>query len=152
MTLIMKSCFVSLTILLLWQVADVAEACKCLPVNLQEAFCNSDVVFSASVTGNWTFENGKDTFGNSSKYIEYDVQVIKVYKGLNFTVHEIYTSSSSASCGVTLDTADTLYLITGKLQDGKVHISLCDFIELDYDLSISQRLKLFQCETFGCGC
>ncbi|XP_037544951.1 metalloproteinase inhibitor 2-like [Nematolebias whitei] len=153
MTLMMKSCFVSLTILFLWQVEDVAEACKCLPVNIQQGFCRSDVVFSARVTGKEVVDIGNGPLGNSFKSIKYDIQVTKVFKGPGLRLDAVYTSSSSASCGVTLDTGDKLYLITGKLEDdGTVHITMCDFIKLYDDLSSAQTLKLIQCYTTGCGC
>ncbi|XP_037544316.1 metalloproteinase inhibitor 2-like [Nematolebias whitei] len=153
MTLMMKSCFLSLTILFLWRVADVAEACKCIPVNIQQGYCRSDVVFSARVTGKEVINTGNGPLGNSFKNIKYDIQVTKVYKGPDFNIDAVYTSSSSATCGATLDTGDKLYLITGKLEDdGTVQISRCNFIELYDDLNIAQRLKLFQCYTGGCGC
>ncbi|XP_037544953.1 metalloproteinase inhibitor 2 [Nematolebias whitei] len=150
MTLIMKSCFLSLTILFLWQVADGAEACKCTPVKIQQAYCRSDVVIKAVVSGSQMVEAGNDTSGNAIKNIEYDIRVTEVYKGPR-DIDAVYTSPSD-SCGATLDTGNKLYFITGKLEDGKVLISRCDFIELWEDLSIGQKLKPFQCHTFGCGC
>lgn len=38
-----NSCFVTLVILFLWRVEEMAEACSCSPAHPQQAFCNSDV-------------------------------------------------------------------------------------------------------------
>lgn len=38
-----NSCFVTVAILFLWRVQEIAEACSCSPAHPQQAFCNSDV-------------------------------------------------------------------------------------------------------------
>ncbi|XP_037544486.1 metalloproteinase inhibitor 2 [Nematolebias whitei] len=153
MTMMMKICFISLTILFLWRVQDVAGACRCLHLSIQQAFCRADVVFSAKVTGKQVVDTGNSPLRNPFKSIKYDIQVTKVYKGPGLNIDAVYTSSSSATCGVTLDTGDKLYLITGKLEDDEtVQITSCYFIELYDDLSIAQTQKLIQCYTTGCGC
>lgn len=43
MTWSVSSCFITLVVLFLWRIEDIAEACKCAPVHLQQAFCNADV-------------------------------------------------------------------------------------------------------------
>ncbi|CAB1350147.1 unnamed protein product [Coregonus sp. 'balchen'] len=46
MTWSVSSCFITLFVLFLWRVEDIAEACKCSPPHPQQAFCNADVVVS----------------------------------------------------------------------------------------------------------
>lgn len=43
MTWTANSCFVTLAILFLWRVEEIAEACSCSPSHPQQAFCSSDV-------------------------------------------------------------------------------------------------------------
>lgn len=45
-----NSCLVTVAILFLWRVQEMAEACSCSPAHPQQAFCNSDVGKSVCLT------------------------------------------------------------------------------------------------------
>ncbi|KAK6312362.1 hypothetical protein J4Q44_G00180260 [Coregonus suidteri] len=141
MTWSVSSCFITLVVLFLWRVEDIAEACRCAPVHLQQAFCSADVVIRAKVVG--------VTVGSNTKY---DIQQIKMFKGPDRVIHAIFTSSSSASCGVTLET-NKEYLITGQLNTaGRMHIITCNFIQYWEDLSGTQKKSLTRRYQSGCDC
>ncbi|XP_014038928.1 metalloproteinase inhibitor 2 [Salmo salar] len=142
MTWSISSCFITLVVLFLWRIEDVAEACRCAPVHLQQAFCSADVVIRAKVVG------VKAVSGNTN----YDVQQIKMFKGPDRVIHTIFTSSSSASCGVTLELTKE-YLFTGRMNtDGRMRIVMCDFIQYWEDLNHTQRKSLTQRYQSGCDC
>ncbi|KAM9844232.1 metalloproteinase inhibitor 2b [Aulostomus maculatus] len=149
-----NSCVVTLALLFLWRVEEVAEACSCSPAHPQQAFCNSDVVIRAKVVGEQEFDAGKDGYGNPIKQIKYDIKQIKMFKGPNQDIHAVYTAPSSAVCGVTLDANDKKeYLITGKMKDdGTMHITLCDFIEQWEAMTDTQKKSLVQRYEMGCDC
>ncbi|XP_044188016.1 metalloproteinase inhibitor 2b [Thunnus albacares] len=149
-----NSCFVTLAILFLWRVEEIAEACSCSPAHPQQAFCNSDVVIRAKVVGSQEVDVGNDIYGNPIKQIKYDIKQIKMFKGPNQEFDAVYTAPVSAVCGVTLETnGKKEYLITGKLaDDGTMHIKLCDFIEPWEDMSITQKKNLIQRYEMGCEC
>ncbi|TDH02945.1 hypothetical protein EPR50_G00158000 [Perca flavescens] len=153
MTWTANSCFVTLTILFLWRVEEIAEACSCAPVHPQQAFCNSDVVIRAKVVGEQLVDAGNDIYGNSIKRIKYDIKQIKMFKGPTRVFDAIYTAPTSAVCGVTLVNNGTEYLITGKLEaDGTMHITLCDFIKPWEATSATQKKSLTQRYEMGCDC
>ncbi|XP_042360664.1 metalloproteinase inhibitor 2b [Plectropomus leopardus] len=148
-----NSCFVTLAILFLWRVEEVAEACSCSPSHPQQAVCNADVVIRAKVTGKQEDDVGNDIYGNSIKQIKYDIEQIKMFKGSTQDIDAIYTAPSPSVCGVTLETNSTEYLITGKLKtDGKVHITLCHLIQPWDALSTTQKNSLTQRYEMGCDC
>jgi hypothetical protein len=43
MTRYVSSCFITLVVLFLWRVEDIADACVCFPQHPQQAFCNAEV-------------------------------------------------------------------------------------------------------------
>lgn len=61
----------------------------------------------------------------------------------------IFTPSSSGTCGVTLKKG-TKYLLTGIVLQGKIKISLCDWIAPFYSLSRQQRIGIKG--GYDCGC
>ncbi|KAF7667972.1 hypothetical protein LDENG_00038580 [Lucifuga dentata] len=149
-----NSCFVTLAILFVWRVEEIAEACSCSPAHPQQAFCSADVVIRAKVVGGEEVDAGNDIYGNPIKRIKYDIKQIKMFKGPEKDVEAVYTAPSSAVCGVTLETNGRKeYLITGKLEaDGTVHITLCDFTEPWDDMSATQKKSLTQRYEMGCDC
>ncbi|KAF3700135.1 Metalloproteinase inhibitor 2 Tissue inhibitor of metalloproteinases 2 [Channa argus] len=152
MTWTVNSCFVTLAILFLWRVEEVAEACSCSPVHPQQAFCTSDVVIRAKVVGQQEVEIGTNIYGNPINDIKYEIKQLKMFKGPSQDIDAIYTASSSTVCGVTLDTGKE-YLITGRLNsDGKVHVTLCQFIQPWEELTETQKKSLTQRYEMGCDC
>uniref|UniRef100_A0A3Q4B8L5 Metalloproteinase inhibitor 2 n=1 Tax=Mola mola TaxID=94237 RepID=A0A3Q4B8L5_MOLML len=144
--------FVTMALLLLWRVEEIAEACSCSPAHPQQAFCNSDVVIRAKLVGEHEVDVGNDIYGNPIKHIKYDIKQIKMFKGPNQDIDAIYTAPSSAVCGVSLETSKE-YLITGTLEnDGTVHVTLCDFIEPWESTSATQKKSLAERYAMGCDC
>lgn len=147
------SCFVTLAILFLWRVEEIAEACSCFPVHPQEAYCNSDVVIRAKVVGVQEIEVGNNIYGSPITRIQYDIKQLKMFKGPEQEIDAIYTAPFSSLCGVTLETNSKEYLITGRLEsDGKVHVTLCNFIKPWDDMSTTQKKSLTQRYEMGCDC
>lgn len=132
----------------------MAEACSCSPTHPQEAFCNSDVVIRAKVVGGQEVDIGNDIYGNPIKRVKYDIKQIKMFKGPSKDFDAIYTASSSAVCGVTLETdGKKEYLITGKMEnDGTLYVTLCNFIEPWEAMSDTQKKNLVQRYETGCDC
>lgn len=148
-----NSCFVTVAILFLWRVQEIAEACSCSPAHPQQAFCNSDVVIRARVVSQEQVDAGNDVYGNPIRRIKYGIKQIKMFKGPDQDIEAIYTAPSSAQCGVTLETNGKDYLITGKLEaDGTVHITLCNFIMAWESTSATQKKSLTQHYAMGCDC
>ncbi|XP_071250699.1 metalloproteinase inhibitor 2-like [Salvelinus alpinus] len=142
MTRYVSSCFITLFVLFLWRVEDIADACRCSPPHPQQAFCDADIVIRAKVVGKKALSNE----------IKYDIQQIKMFKGPDRVIHAVFTTSSSASCGVTLE-INKAYLFTGRLNtDGRMHLVMCDFIQYWEDLNGTQKKSLTQRYQSGCDC
>ncbi|XP_043563882.1 metalloproteinase inhibitor 3-like [Chiloscyllium plagiosum] len=130
---------------------ELVDACTCLPVHPQTAFCNSDIVIRVSVTSKSLVSSN-----NMEPYtIQYAVKQEKIYEGFEKKkmVEYVYTASSSAACGVELKLS-IQYLITGQLDtQGKVHIGICNWIVPWDDLTSLQKrnLKWNKYKT-GCSC
>lgn len=154
MTWTVSSCYITLVLLFLWRVEEIAEACSCSPAHPQQAFCNADVVIRAKVVAGEEVDSGNDIYGNPIKRIKYDIKQIKMFKGPNRDIDAIFTAPSSAVCGVTLETnGKKEYLFTGKLEtDGTMHVTLCDFIESWEAMSATQKKSLTQRYEMGCDC
>ncbi|XP_054616113.1 metalloproteinase inhibitor 2-like [Dunckerocampus dactyliophorus] len=134
-----------LVLLCTWRLQEGAQACSCLPVHPQTAFCQADVVIKAMVVSR------KDV-GGFDKPIMYHIKQAKTFKSPHSRVDAVYTAASSAACGVTL-TKGVEYLITGRLaSDRSLHITLCDFIAPWDTLSSSQKVDLVQRYKSGCNC
>ncbi|KAM7386942.1 hypothetical protein PAMA_009528 [Pampus argenteus] len=148
-----NSCFVTLVILFLWGVEEIAEACSCSPSHPQQAFCKSDVVIRAKVVGRQEVEVGNNIYGNPIRQVKYDIKQIKMFKGPNQEFDAVYTAPISAVCGVTLETNGKEYLITGKVStNGTMHIKLCSFIEPWENMSDIQKRSLIHRYEMGCKC
>ncbi|XP_074512694.1 metalloproteinase inhibitor 2b [Sebastes fasciatus] len=148
-----NSCLVTLAILFLWRVEEIAEACSCAPVHPQQAYCSSDVVIRAKVVGEEKVDVGNDIYGNPIKSLKYEIKQIKMFKGPTQDIDAIYTAPISSLCGATLESNGKEYLIAGKIEaDGKMHITLCDFIEPWEAMSATQKKSLTQRYEMGCGC
>uniref|UniRef100_A0A8C7KH64 Metalloproteinase inhibitor 2 n=1 Tax=Oncorhynchus kisutch TaxID=8019 RepID=A0A8C7KH64_ONCKI len=99
MTWSVSSCFITLVVLFLWRVDEITEACTCMTVHPQRAFCNADVVIRAQVVG------VKAVSGNTN----YDVKQIEMFKGPNQDIHVISTGGPCrAFLGINKE-----YLFTG---------------------------------------
>ncbi|KAM3863544.1 metalloproteinase inhibitor 2-like [Diretmus argenteus] len=154
MTWTVSSCFVTLAILFLWRVEEIADACSCSPAHPQLAYCNAEVVIRAKVVGVGEVDAGNDIYGNPIKRVKYDIKQVKMFKGPDRDIDAVYTAPSSAMCGVTLETnGKNEYLFTGKLEsDGTMHVTLCDFIESWESMSATQKKGLIERYQMGCDC
>ncbi|KAF0887175.1 TIMP2 inhibitor, partial [Crocuta crocuta] len=99
-------------------------------------------------------DSGNDIYGNPIKRIQYEIKQIKMFKGPDKDIEFIYTAPSSAVCGVSLDIGGKKeYLIAGKAEgNGKLHITLCDFIVPWDTLSTTQKKSLNHRYQMGCEC
>ncbi|WKY10915.1 hypothetical protein Q1695_002903 [Nippostrongylus brasiliensis] len=109
-------------------VIAVVYACKCRKLPSKEAFCNSDFVSHIKVTA--VNKNGADS--ETPPQTVYTVTHVSILKKPNGTQlpNTISTSSSSASCGVTLEIGKE-YLIAGSCEDGSLHSGSCGQISPD---------------------
>uniref|UniRef100_A0A8K9VCY6 Metalloproteinase inhibitor 2 n=1 Tax=Oncorhynchus mykiss TaxID=8022 RepID=A0A8K9VCY6_ONCMY len=139
MTRYVSSCFITLVVLFLWRVEDIADACSCLPQHPQQAFCNAEIVIRAKVVGKKAVSNA----------IKYDIEQIKMFKGCDQVIHAIFTYTTS--CSVTLE-INKEYLFTGKLKTGRMSITLCGYNPPWEDLSAAQKNSLTHRYQSGCDC
>ncbi|KAH0517915.1 Metalloproteinase inhibitor 2 [Microtus ochrogaster] len=111
-------------------------------------------VIRAKAVSEKEVDSGNDIYGNPIKRIQYEIKQIKMFKGPDKDIEFIYTAPSSAVCGVTLDVGGKKeYLIAGKAEgDGKMHITLCDFIVPWDTLSTTQKKSLNHRYQMGCEC
>lgn len=111
-------------------------------------------VIRAKVVSEKEVGSGEDVYGNPIKRIQYEIKQIKMFKGPDRDIEFIYTAPSSAICGVSLDVGGKKeYLIAGKSDgDGKMHITLCDFIVPWDTLSTTQKKSLNHRYQMGCEC
>ncbi|KAL4655854.1 metalloproteinase inhibitor 4, partial [Arapaima gigas] len=97
------------------------------------------------------------------KMIQYEIKLIKasgnllhMFKGFEKVkdIQYVYTPVFSSLCGVKLDSSNKVqYLLSGNmLNDGKVSIGLCDFVEPWDNLSLSQKKNLNYRYQSGCDC
>ncbi|XP_067914447.1 metalloproteinase inhibitor 2a [Heterodontus francisci] len=154
MSATVSSLVATLFLLLALRVEQIAEACSCAPIHPQQAFCNADVVIRAKVVASKEVNSGNDIYGNPIQKIQYEIKQIKMFKGPEHNIEYIFTATSSAVCGVMLETSGKKeYLITGKLgKDRKMLITLCDFIVQWDMLTPTQKKSLNQRYQMGCDC
>ncbi|KFO35670.1 Metalloproteinase inhibitor 2 [Fukomys damarensis] len=131
-------------------VARVLEVRNCpFPATLE-----LKVVIRVKAVSEKEVDSGNDIYGNPIKRIQYEIKQIKMFKGPEKDIEFIYTAPSSAVCGVSLDVGGKKeYLIAGKAEgDGKMHITLCDFIVPWDTLSTTQKKSLNHRYQMGCEC
>ncbi|KAM5314303.1 metalloproteinase inhibitor 4 isoform 2-T2 [Glossophaga mutica] len=123
--------------LLLWLLAllrppGLGEACSCAPAHPQQHVCHSALVIRAKISSE------------------------KMFKGFEKVkdVQYLYTPFDSSLCGVKLEAnSQKQYILTGQvLNDGKVFIHLCNYIEPWENLSFLQRESLNHHYHLNCGC
>ncbi|XP_051873327.1 metalloproteinase inhibitor 3-like [Pristis pectinata] len=151
MNTLMTGLLFSVLLILTLRLQELVDGCTCLPVHPQVTFCNSDIVIRALVTRKRLISSNKVEPGT----IQYAVKQEKMYKGFEMKkmVEYVYTASSSAACGVELET-NIQYLITGQFGiHGIIHIGICNWIVPWDELTSLQKwnLKWNKYET-GCSC
>ncbi|KAM3666037.1 metalloproteinase inhibitor 4 [Ammospiza nelsoni] len=130
-------------------------ACSCAPAHPQQLLCDAALVIRAKISSEKVVPASDDPL-DSHKMIRYEIKQIKMFKGFEKLkdVQYVYTPFDSSLCGVKLEANNKKqYLLTGQiLNDGKVLIHLCNYIEPWDDLSLSQKKSLNQRYQMGCGC
>ncbi|XP_036123923.1 metalloproteinase inhibitor 2 isoform X2 [Molossus molossus] len=113
-----------------------------------------NLMIRAKVVSHKEVGSGNDIYGNPIKRVEYEIKQIKMFKGPEKDIEFIYTAPSSAICGVSLDVGGKKeYLIAGKAEgNGKMHVTLCDFIVPWDTLSTTQKKSLNHRYQMGCEC
>ncbi|XP_035886684.1 metalloproteinase inhibitor 4 isoform X2 [Phyllostomus discolor] len=121
-----------LRLLALLRPPGLGEACSCAPAHPQQHVCHSALVIRAKISSE------------------------KMFKGFEKVkdVQYIYTPFDSSLCGVKLEAnSQKQYILTGQvLNDGKVFIHLCNYIEPWENLSFLQRESLNHHYHLNCGC
>ncbi|XP_060094280.1 metalloproteinase inhibitor 4 [Heteronotia binoei] len=145
----------SLLLLLTLRIQELIEACSCAPAHPQQLICDSALVIRAKISNEKVVPANDDPL-DTHKMIQYEIKQIKMFKGFEKLkdVQYVYTPFDSSLCGVKLEANNKKqYLLTGQiLNDGKVLIHLCNYIEPWDDLTLSQKKSLNQRYQMGCGC
>uniref|UniRef100_A0A4W5RI99 Uncharacterized protein n=1 Tax=Hucho hucho TaxID=62062 RepID=A0A4W5RI99_9TELE len=122
-------CFITLVILFLWRVYEITEACTCMIVHPQQAFCNADIG-KANLA---TFHTSR---------VSHHMLMGCMFKCPNQVIHAIFTESSPAACGVT----------PCKLETGRMYVTRCGYNPPWEDLSAMQKKSLTHRYQSGCDC
>ncbi|XP_006004476.1 metalloproteinase inhibitor 4 [Latimeria chalumnae] len=146
----------SVLLLLTLRLQELVDACSCAPTHPQDAFCRSDIVIRAKISGEKMVYPVNSSITEYFKMIQYEIKQVKMFKGFEKVkdVQYVYTSLYSSLCGVKLEASNKKqYLLSGRISnDGKVHISLCNFIVPWDELSLSQKKSLNHRYQMGCDC
>uniref|UniRef100_A0A8C7J0T5 Metalloproteinase inhibitor 2 n=1 Tax=Oncorhynchus kisutch TaxID=8019 RepID=A0A8C7J0T5_ONCKI len=144
MTWSVSSCFITLVVLFLWRVDEITEACTCMTVHPQQAFCNADVGKAIK-----TFLTSVVSLHMLVGCLLHRVNAHHMFKGPNQDIHVISTGGPCrAFLGINKE-----YLFTGRLNtDGTVHVMMCDFIQPWGALSNTQMRSLTLRYQSGCDC
>ncbi|XP_042589467.1 metalloproteinase inhibitor 3-like [Cyprinus carpio] len=121
---------------------QVTEGCTCLPRHPQQHFCTSDIVIRAKV-----IEKVSCTRPGLNAY---KIQTIQTFKQLDKKrIQVIYTRTTPNFCGISLYNDE--YLLSGRVEDGRVILNLCDLVKPWNQLSQVQKeyLSIYQ---KGCVC
>ncbi|XP_051769327.1 metalloproteinase inhibitor 2-like [Ctenopharyngodon idella] len=127
---------------------QVVESCSCVPRHPQEFFCTSDIVMRAEITGEKLIAGDINISGTGE--IQYDVKVIKVFKGSDKikNIKHVYTSEMFSLCGTRLN--HDQYLLSGHFH--KFFVSMCDFIVPWNKVSLMMKNNLKYRYQMGCDC
>ncbi|XP_050978999.1 metalloproteinase inhibitor 4 [Labeo rohita] len=129
---------------------QVVEGCSCAPGHPQQLFCMSDIVMRAEVTGEKIIHSDEHIPGMGK--IQYEIQVIKVFKGFDKIkeIQHVYTNEMSSMCGIRLGSGQ--YLLSGSITPEGFFVSMCDYLELWDRLSLMQKNNLKYRYLMGCDC
>ncbi|XP_067287745.1 metalloproteinase inhibitor 2-like [Pseudorasbora parva] len=136
--------------LLLCVCVCLSESCTCDSGHPQEYFCSSDIVMRAEVTGEKIIPEDDNRGG--MREIQYEIKVIKVFKGSDKIkqIQHVYTSVMSSVCGTKLD--HTQYLLSGNIMSDKFSVTLCDYTKRWDSLSLMMKNNFKYRYQMGCDC
>nr|AHL39253.1 C3 variant 1 [Plethodon cinereus]AHL39254.1 C3 variant 2 [Plethodon cinereus]AHL39256.1 C3 variant 4 [Plethodon cinereus]AHL39259.1 C3 variant 7 [Plethodon cinereus] len=123
------------------------EACSCPKPHLQSAFCNSDFVIMAKFLGNPNEDE--------SDWIRHGVKVYEAMKGGEEAQKlDVVYSRTQFGCAYRHDTHDytSVYVIAGKMEDGRAVVDSCSFIKLLHELIAGQVMGIRGTYQQGCDC
>uniref|UniRef100_A0A8C2BWS2 TIMP metallopeptidase inhibitor 4, tandem duplicate 1 n=1 Tax=Cyprinus carpio TaxID=7962 RepID=A0A8C2BWS2_CYPCA len=130
------SIFCTLSLLFFLSVAlneQVTEGCSCVPRHPQQQFCSSDIGTSNTCIANLTPTGRLHTFKQLDKK----------------RIQVIYTRTTPNFCGISLNNGE--YLLSGRVEDGRVILNLCDLVKPWNQLSQVQKKYLSMYQK-GCVC
>uniref|UniRef100_A0A8D0BFG9 Metalloproteinase inhibitor 1 n=1 Tax=Salvator merianae TaxID=96440 RepID=A0A8D0BFG9_SALMN len=146
--------FLAVSVFLISFLLDSAAACMCAPDHPQTRFCRADVVIRARFMGvTETYVNS--IFGTPMPLLQYEIKTTKVYKSPEDMqdIRFLYTSTMENFCGyIHKGPLKEEYIIEGRLNSNRVHISLCSFIQPWNQLSAAQKQGLSSDYMKGCSC
>ncbi|XP_043936236.1 metalloproteinase inhibitor 1 [Protopterus annectens] len=134
---------------------QLSDACSCAPMHPQTAFCYSDVVIRAKIMSvkSVSFPNSTSLFHDC---LEYGIKQTKMYKGFDLVqdVEFVYTAPDDGRCGFTHNPNSTReqFVISGRMREGRVVITSCDFIEPWNRLTSGQKKGLMHTYKTACDC
>uniref|UniRef100_A0A8C2BUD7 NTR domain-containing protein n=1 Tax=Cyprinus carpio TaxID=7962 RepID=A0A8C2BUD7_CYPCA len=119
---------------------QVTEGCRCLQRHPQQDFCSSDIVIRAKVIGKVS--------STVPGLTAYKIQTIQTFKQSDQKrIQVIYITQTS--CGFDLENSE--YLLSGRVEDGRVVLDLCDLVKPWNKLSQVQKWYLSMYQK-GCVC
>uniref|UniRef100_A0A8C1XTG4 TIMP metallopeptidase inhibitor 4 n=1 Tax=Cyprinus carpio TaxID=7962 RepID=A0A8C1XTG4_CYPCA len=134
---------VSVALLFFFSVAlneQVTEGCRCLQRHPQQDFCSSDIVIRAKVIGKVS--------STVPRLTAFKIQTIETFKQSDKKrIQVIY--SPQTSCGISLYNDE--YLLSGRVEDGRVILNFCDLVKPWNQLSQLQKASLSMYQK-GCVC
>ncbi|XP_061430518.1 metalloproteinase inhibitor 3-like [Lethenteron reissneri] len=133
------------------------DGCSCASsMHPQQAFCSADVVLRARIVGRKIVVGhfNLTSHGHPFQMVLHRVKQIKIYKGMELLgeVTQLYTPTMDGLCAPSLDLSKTQYVITGKIRDGRVSVSGCDYVQPWEGLTLSQKKSLSYRYRMGCDC
>lgn len=152
----MSTCLTFATFFLLLYVdLKPLDACSCVPVHPQTAFCYADIVIRAKITSvkKVSFPNSTSLFHDC---LEYRIKQTKMYKGFDLVqdVHFLYTAPDDGRCGFSHNPSSTRepLLISGRMRENRVVITTCDFIVPWNTLTSGQKKGIMHTYKTACDC
>lgn len=171
--------YISVVVIVILRTMTVAHACNCMPVHVQQAYCNSDFVVRARVEAvlytiplNRTLNRAP--YGRTYGHVIplYKIYITSIWKGYdlierNTNMHLlqrrktllkrfygiVHTLRADHACALKLTVGDK-YIISGNLVDGKLFMNLCNWKMKWRGHSTKRIRKQFfaKFERFDCSC
>ncbi|XP_004713240.2 metalloproteinase inhibitor 1 [Echinops telfairi] len=145
----LSSPLVSGMLLLLCLIA-ASRACTCAAPHPQMVFCSSDFVIRAKFMG-------APEVNETMLYQRYEIKMTKMFKGFDILgdasdIRFLHTPIMESICGYIHKSQNRSeeFLITGTLQNGHLHITMCSFIVPWNRLSAAQRRGFTKVYAGGC--
>uniref|UniRef100_UPI00358F8524 metalloproteinase inhibitor 3 n=1 Tax=Myxine glutinosa TaxID=7769 RepID=UPI00358F8524 len=139
---------------LLMTLTQVPAHCPCNQErHPQEMFCSADVVIRGKLFGG-RLASELPNSTNQHSMIIYKVKMIKMFQGFDKMHHVSYlqTPAPPGLCYLWPQPERKHYLITGRVQEGRLVVNSCDWVQTWQSLSLTQRRSLRFRYRKGCAC